>query len=219
MKIELGTVRETPFVGIFALATEKIVFTPKVISEKEEKIIRGLFDAEIVKTTIANSSLLGVLMAGNSKGLVAGSIMEPKEEKELLDAGIKVKIIENITAVGNLMAVNDSKGVCSNTFSEKQRKEIEKFLGIKLKTATVASSDIVGASIVATNKGFVINKMVLDQEAKKIEKHFGVQGAKGTANAGDVFIGNGIIANSTAALAGTNTTGFELARIDEGLRG
>ncbi len=219
MKIELGTVRETPFVGIFTIATEKFVLVPKTISTKEEKTITNLFDVEIIKASIANSGLLGVLSAGNSKGIIAGSVVEEKEEKEIEQAGIKIKKIENMSAVGNLIALNDSKGVCSAAFSKKQQKEIEKFSGIKLKEATVAGSDLVGAGIVATNKGFVLNKMATDEEGKIIEKHFGIQGAKGTANAGDCFVGNSLIANSQAAFAGRNTTGFELARIDEGLRG
>jgi len=219
MKSELGTVRESPFVGIFALATDRLVFAPKSLSRKEEKKLAGLFGLEIVKASIANSGLLGVLSAANSKGIVVGSIAEKSECRELEQAGIKVKIVENITAVGNLLAVNDSKGICSNIFSKEQKSGIEQFLGIELIKAEVAGSDVVGASIVATNKGFVLNKMTSSEESKRIEQHFGVQGAKATANGGDVFVGNSVIANSQAFLAGTVTTGFELSRLDEGFRG
>lgn len=218
MRIELGTVRESPFVGIFALATDKLVFAPKPVSKKEEKRLLDVFGTEVVRASIANSSLLGVLSAGNASGLVVGGIMEMEEEKQLLDAGIRVKKIGNITAVGNLLAVNDSKGICSKIFSDRQKKEIERFLGVRLMQSTVAGSDVVGASIVATNKGFVLNKMASNEEARRIERHFGIPGAKATANAGDVFVGNSVIANSFAALAGLATTGFELARLDEGLR-
>lgn len=219
MKIELGTVRESPFVGIFALATDKKIFVPKSISKKEERKLRSLFGLEIIKASIANSSLLGVLAVANSKGILAGCIIEKEEEEELKEIGIKAEKIGNITAIGNLLAVNDSKGICSTLFSASQRKQIEKFLSIKLMQATVASTDVVGASIVATNKGFVLNKMASDKEAEEIEKHFGIPGAKATANTGDCFVGNSVIANSKAALAGLSTTGFELARLDEGLRG
>ncbi len=219
MRIELGTLRDSPFVGIFGLATEKMVFVPKAVSRKEEKKVVDLFDLETVKASVANSGLLGVLLAGNSKGLVASNIIEKEEEKQLQQAGIKVKKIGNVTAIGNLLAVNDSRGICSKLFSGKQVKQIEGFLGVELKQTSIAGTDVVGASIVATNKGFLLNKMASNKEAEAIEKHFNIPGAKATANAGDVFVSNSVIANGEAALAGRITTGFELARLDEGLRG
>jgi len=219
MKIELGTVRESPFVGIFAVATEKFVLLPRAVSKKEEKKAKNAFGVETIKTGIANSTLLGVLAAGNKKGLVAGSIIEESEKKELEGLGIKVKVVKGVSAVGNHLAVNDSKGICSGLFSEKQKNEIEKFLGVKLMKARIAGTEVVGSSIVATNKGFVINKMATKEEAEAIENHFGIQGAKATANSGDCFVGNSVVANESAAIAGIATTGFELARLDEGLRG
>jgi translation initiation factor 6 len=219
MRLELGTVRESPFVGIFSIATEKVLFLPKTVSRKEEKRMTGLFGAEVVKASIANSNLLGVLAAANSRGLLVGRIIEDGEKKELEEAGIRVKKLSEATAVGNLLAVNDSKGVCSGLFSENQVKEIEGFFGVDLMKTSIAGSDVVGASIVATNKGFVLNKNASSQEAEAIESHFGLEGAKGTANAGDLFLGNSVVANSKAGLAGIFTTGFEMARIDEGLRG
>jgi len=219
MRIETGTIRQSPFVGIFAVTTEKITFIPKTASEKETKELERLFETEIIKASIANSSLLGVLATGNSKGILLSSIAEEAEQNELEEAGIKTKKIENMTAVGNLLAINDTKGICSQAFTDKQIKEIEKFLGIKLKKTKIAGTDLVGSSIVTTNKGFMINTLCNNDEAKKIEEHFKTPGAKGTANAGDCFVGNSLIANTKAALAGNITTGFELARIDEGLRG
>ncbi len=52
MKIELGTIRETPFVGIFAIATEKFILVPKTISAKEETKITNIFDEVMIKASI-----------------------------------------------------------------------------------------------------------------------------------------------------------------------
>jgi len=219
MRIELGTVRESPFVGIFAVATEKWVLAPAGLSQKEEKVIGRAFGLEVVKAVIANSTLLGVLSAGNSKGIVAGNIIEEREKQALEQSGIRVMVVDGVSAVGNHLAANDTRGICSGVFSGKQVKEIEGFLKVKLMKTMIAGTDVVGSSIVLTNKGFVLNRMASPEEANAIEKHLGVEGIKGTANSGDCFVGNSIVANSEAAIAGFATTGFELSRIDEGLRG
>ncbi|MDP6670630.1 MAG: translation initiation factor IF-6, partial [archaeon] len=83
--------------------------------------------------------------------------------------------------------------------------------------AEIAESDLIGSNIVLTNKGFIANPMISEKEFKKIEKNTGLEGATATANFGDKFVGNGVIANSNTAFVGLRTTGHELIRIDEGL--
>jgi translation initiation factor 6 len=205
MKIELGTIRQSPFVGIFAIATTK----------REMSTVRQLFDAEVMQATVANSNLLGALAIANSRGIVLPKIAEQYEVNALQRNGIRVKVIEEISALGNLIAVNDSKGICAkHAFSEKQRKEIARFLSIELMPATIAESDLVGASCLATD-----NPHAQEKETNAIKKHFGLPTAFATANHGDAFIANSVIANSQAALAGAHTTTHELMRIEEGLSG
>ncbi|MCX6798985.1 MAG: translation initiation factor IF-6 [Candidatus Diapherotrites archaeon] len=219
MNIGLGKIRESPFVGVFAIATEKHCFVPYCTAKKEEKQLLDLFDVEIIRTAIADTSLIGVLAAANSRGMVVGDITSEKEVLRLQQAGLRIKTISNITAIGNLLRANDTKGACSALLNTAQRKEIEKALGVEIITAKIAGSDLVGAGMVATNKGMVVNKMASREEIQALRKHFGFGGALATANSGDLFIGNSLIANSSAALAGANTTGFETARLDEGLGG
>lgn len=217
MRIELGTMRQSPFVGVFSIATEKAVFVPTSAEKKELRKVQDLFGVEAVKASIANSSLLGVFAVANKKGILASSLIEEKEVQEMRETGFKVKAIENTTALGNIVAVNDSKGVCSTLFSEKQRKEMEKFLGIELKPAKVAGSDLVGSSMVVTNQGFLVSPNAKEKEFERIKRHLNVKGEAATANYGDAFVGNSVVAAGQAALAGLHSTGHELARIDEGL--
>ena len=219
MNIGLGTVRESPFVGVFAIATEKRCFAPIGISKKEEKHLLDLFDVEIVPTAIAGSGLIGVLAVANSNGIVVGDISEEREIRHLQQIGLKIKTISNISAIGNLVEANDSKGVCSQLLTKSRVHEIEKALGVEMLQCKIADSDVVGAAMVATNNGMVLNKMASEAEIGALKKHFGLEAALGTANSGDMFVGNSLIANSKAALAGANTTGFELSRIDDGLSG
>ncbi|MBN2067162.1 MAG: translation initiation factor IF-6 [Candidatus Diapherotrites archaeon] len=219
MRIRLGTVRQSPFVGIFALATEKAVFVPMGISGKERKMLEQVFETEVIQASVANSSLLGVLAVANEKGIILPEIAEQREQAELEKQGFRVKKVENIAALGNIIEVNSGRGICAEFLPEKQRREIERFLSIELKQASIGGSDLVGANCVATNKGFLISPKATEKEFKAIKRHFGNEGTRATANYGDSFIANSVAANSSAAIVGLHTTGHELSRIDDGLTG
>lgn len=219
MNIELGTIRSSPFVGVFAVVTEKVVLLPKAIEAKERRLADGLFGAKVFHVSIANCNLLGVLAIGNSNGFVVSDIAEQKEIEEMQKSGLRIKKVPGITALGNLVRCNDEKAFCSKLIHAKARETIEEVLEVECIEATIAGSDLVGSSMVLTNKGFVVNPLVSEKEFGHIEKETGLQGTTATANYGDKFIGNSIIANSNGALAGIYTTGHELIRIDEGLSG
>ncbi len=219
MNIELGTVKSSPFVGVFAVITDKIALLPPSLEAKERKQLEKLFEVELISTKLANSNLLGVLAAGNSKGFIVSEIIEESEVEALESKGLKIKKLPGLTAIGNLVECNDKKAFCSKVIGKKTRKEIEKTLNVECVETVIAESDLVGSSVVLTNKGFIVNPMASEKEFKLLKKETGVEGSAATANFGDKFIGNGIIANSNAALAGKKTTGHELIRIDEGLSG
>jgi translation initiation factor 6 len=219
MNIDKKTIRSSPFIGVFCVVTDKHTLIPTGIEEKERKGLDDLFQTEVIETSLAGSGLLGVLCIGNSKGYCVSNIVEEKELTQLQEQGLKVKQLSSVDAVGNLVEVNDSLGLCSAAIPKKTKIEIEKTLGISLHHTLIAGSDIVGSAMVLTNNGFLVHPNTSDAEAAFIEKTTGLEGEGTTANQGDHFIGNSIIANSNGAMVGTLTTGHELLRIDEGLRG
>ena len=219
MHIEKKTIRGSPHIGVFGVMTDKIGLLPKNIMKHELKGVEDLMAVEVVKTNLASSSLLGVLAVGNSKGFVVSEIAEPQEIRELEDAGVRVAQVEGVTALGNLLEINDENGVYSKILPEKVVKDVKSFLKVSLTKQDVAGTDIVGSCLVATNRGFIAHPNISEKEFKKLEKVFGTGGAPTTANYGDVFVGNAVLANSNAVLVGEYTSGHELIRIDEGLRG
>ena len=219
MNIEQGTVKSSPFVGVFSVVTDKVVLFPKVLESKEKKKLEKLFDCEVVYTNLANSSILGVLAIGNSKGFAVSEIVEQSEIDELEKAGLRIKKVLGTTALGNLVECNDKVAFVSKAIPKKSVKMIEKALKVETKQIEVAGSDLVGSGLVLTNKGFLANPMVSEKDFGVIEKKTGLNGTTATSNYGDKFVGNGVIANSEAALVGIHTSGHELIRIDEGLRG
>ena len=219
MDIEMGTIRSSPFVGVFAVATDRFVLLPRSMEAKERKIAERLFNVEIIHGSFANCALLGVLAVGNSNGIVVSDIVEQREIDEMKRGGLRIKKVPGITALGNMIECNDKKAFCSKSIPKNVRETIEEVLEVDCIEATVAGNELVGSSMVLTNKGFIANPLISEKEFKHIEKETGLHGTMATANFGDKFVGNSIIANSNVALAGIHTSGHELMRIDDGLCG
>ena len=70
-----------------------------------------------------------------------------------------------------------------------------------------------GAIAVVTNKGLLVNPLATDEEVAELGQLFGVTADVGTVNRGSPFIKAGIVANDKGVIAGEETTGPELMRI------
>ena len=219
MEIVRKTMQGSPYVGVFCCVTDKIGLFPFGTSAKETKGLKELFDVEIIEAKLAESALLGIFASGNSNGFVVGEIVSDKEIDTLAGIGLRIKKLSGITAIGNLLEANDSKGICSPEIKAKARKTIQDFLKIELKETKIAGSDLAGSCIVATNRGFAMNANASEKEFAETKKFFGFEGSLSTANYGDAFVGNCIAANTRAAIVGTHTSGIEMMHIDEGLTG
>ncbi len=211
--------RSSPFVGVFAKATNRFVLLPMQLQKKELHGLNDFFGVEIIHANIANSSLIGALTIANKHGILLPGIAEERELKQLEQLGLRAKKVGETNALGNLVALNDTKAVCGKTLAKETQKEIKNFLKVEVKQMAIASSDLAGAAIVTTNKGFVATTKATKKELEALEAWFGLKGKTTTANYGDAFIANSIIANDRAALVGLHSTQHELLRIDEGLSG
>lgn len=219
MKMEKSYLKGSPFIGVFSCITEKIGLLPLHTEKKEVKKTEEFFGIEVIQTSIAGSSLIGSLVKGNSKGFIVPEITEEKERKFLEEQGIKVKKVDGLSALGNLIGLNDFGGIVSPLIRKNAFEEIKGFFGIKLKQMKIANSEVVGSCIITTNKGFVVHPEIKESELKEITSILNVQGSASTANYGDPFVANDILANSKGVLIGEYTSNAEMLMIDEGLRG
>ena len=74
-----------------------------------------------------------------------------------------------------------------------------------------------GMAGVATNKGLLVHPRVSEQEMAVLEELFELPVDVGTVNLGSPLVGSGLLANSYGYLAGDETTGPELGRIEDAL--
>jgi len=215
MKIDKRTIRASPFVGVFSIVTDSIALMPLAMEKKEIRGLAELFDVEVIHTSLAGSPLLGVLGRGIGKKFVFSDLLSAADIDALKEKGLSAKRVQGVTALGNLLAVNEKGGLCSKVLSQDQIGKISSHLGVKIFPTTIAGFDIVGSSLVATKNGFIVHPLATKEEMALAVDAFGVEGIPTTANYGDRFVANSVVAGSHSVIVGDRTTTHELIRIDE----
>ncbi len=219
MEVLRRTVGGSPFVGVFMVLTDDFAVVPGNSEKKEIAGMEEKLGARVVKGTVAGCFLWGVFGMGLGNKLLLPEFALEREIRELEKNKIETMVVKGYSALGNLFAGNSRGGFASTMVDEKTVKEAGKFLGIKMKREKLLSSDLPGAEIAVSEKGFLVHPEISEAKFRLLEKTFGVSGSATTANFGDPFVGNDIVANSRGAVIGAQTSGHELIRIDEGLRG
>ncbi len=206
---------KTPNIGIFVMSTDEVALVPDTLKDRDIKHVQEVLDVNVIQTRIGGSSLVGVFTVGVGKKIVVPWIIKEEEVRALEKEGLEVLILKDrVTALGNLIALNSKGGIVSRSVSERAKKILEEFLNIPLLHTNLSDIEVVGASIVATDKGFIAHPS-LEKEENNIEKALKVRGTFITVNKGDPFVRNGIVANRKGALVGGETTPVELMKIED----
>ncbi len=216
MKIAKLDFERSSHIGLFALATDEFVLVPDFMPEDIAEQFAHVLKVDPIPTRIAGTGLIGIFAAGNSSGVVLPYIARDDEIRNLKEHGVDVLTVrDKVTAMGNMVAANDRGAVISESLREETAKKIAEFLGVDYVQRNVANVEIVGAAIVATNKGFLAHPNTTDGELKQLEKLFGVKGDTTTVNYGDPFVRGGIVANSHGIIVGDDTSPVEIMKIED----
>lgn len=217
MNLNTGTIRASPYVGIFAATSDEVTILPESAMDKEVEKVRELLQTRVVLCSLAASSVVGCLSRGNKKGFVFPSIVEERELASLKEEGVNVLRTRTNLCLGNWMAVNDTVMVVHERFPSDVVKEISEFLGVKAISVKWEFTELVGASLVLTNNGFVVDPRIAEKDFLDLQKAIGIKGKWSTANYGDLHVGNSLLANAKGALVGAHSTNVEIVAIDDGL--
>ena len=90
-------------------------------------------------------------------------------------------------------------------------------LGVDIIATTIGGQDVVGSLGVVNDQGVLLHPDVASDEVLLIEEILGVPPMVGTVSFGSPYVGAGICASNEGAVAGTDTTGPELNRIEDAL--
>ena len=204
-------------VGAFGIATDRFVFASMNMSEKSLQTIERAFDLPLVQSTVATLDVVGIMSVANSNGLLVPYTVNDDELLRLKRfEDVRIDWLDSkMTALGNIIIVNDNGAICHPDFDAKARQKISDTLGVEVVPGTVARLPIVGANTVATSRGAVVHPLATSEEIEQIAQLLKVEVEVGTVNRGSPYTRLGVLANRDGMIAGTDTTGVELAHISQ----
>jgi translation initiation factor 6 len=213
------TIGSSPVLGVFATVTDNVALVPIGTPRVTVEQIQDALSVQVMQTAIAGSFVVGSLVCGNCSGFVVSKYVYAEETRSLQELGdVDVQAIPDVmTAVGNIILANDTAAVVHPDLPNRAVKTIADTLQVDVRRATIAGLKTVGMAGVATNKGVLVHPRVSDSEIEILEDVFDLPVDIGTVNFGSPLIGSGLLANSAGYLAGADTTGPELGRIEDAL--
>ena len=207
-----------PNVGVFITATDNFAIVPYNLLDERVDIIKETLEVEVIKSSISGSSLIGSLSVANSNGIVVSPHVLDREIEQFEKLGLKVATLPGqYTAVGNIVAANDNGAIASPFLEDEAIQVLEETLDVDVKASHIVGSDIIGSLIKVTNKGFLMSPNALQSEVNFAREVFGVEGDIGTVGRGIPLVGACIIGNSDGAIVAKDSTGPEMARVEEAL--
>lgn len=204
-----------PHVGVFSRVINDIAIIPPDAPEGFVTALRQELNIEPVVTTIQDSSLIGPLLTGNSRGMVVSGLVTERERNILQEYGELLLLAGPTTASGNIILATDTFVAIHPDVDLRQAEEIEEFLKAKVVRLTLGGIKTVGMAAAATDKGILVHPRTTNQELQQLEAASGLPVGRGSVNMGSGLIGTGLVVNHTGYLAGYQTSGFELGRIEE----
>ncbi|AFK22172.1 translation initiation factor IF-6 [Pyrococcus sp. ST04] len=224
MHIERLDFENSPYLGVFGVATDKVVLVREGLQAKKLEVIREVLKVPVVEASIMKSRIIGILAAGNSNAIIVPWYIWDTElesiERKFKELGIETEIVPfetKYTALGNLILANDRAALVSTKFSREEARKIGDILGVEVERGVIAGLHAVGSAGVVTNKGGLVHPETSDEELKWLSELFKVDVYVGTANMGVPYVGSCMLANSNGVVVGSLTTGPEIVKIEEAL--
>ncbi len=201
-----------PNIGIYTRVNDEFVFLPNGFADTKSEKLSEYLEVIPLEISVANSRVLGIMMAVNNHGILLPSTCSEAEYnhiKKLTDLNVEILDVKN-NALGNMMSVNDKGGIVSPLIPKQNLQRIQDVLDIEVIQLKIAGFQQVGAVMTASEKGTVVHPETDDEDMKTISNLLGGNIEAATINGGIPFVSSGILVNNNAAVVGTLTNGPEI---------
>ena len=204
-----------PNIGVFARVLGDIAIIPPESPEEFKTAVREALQVKLIETTIQGSTIIGSLVAGNSRGIVVSGLAT-EEEIDMLSEHREVLLLnESMNAAGNVIMANDTFAAVHEDMPADLAKAIGEFLEVEVIHLTLGGVKTIGMAGVATNKGVIVHPRATERQIAMLEEVAKVPVGTGSINMGGALVGTGLLVNEKGYLAGNATSGFELGRIED----
>lgn len=207
------------YVGVFTSTADDVVLLSPDISDGLAAGIADELDVDPVVSMIGRSNTVGALAVSNENGVVVSSEATDAEQADIADAtGLPVRELPGrLNAAGNVILANDYGAYVHPDLSDKAVTTVEQTLQVPVEQGSFGDIRTVGTAAVVNNAGALCHPKSREPELRTVEEHLDVHADLGTINYGGPLVGSGLIASDTGFVAGDDTTGPELGRIEQTL--
>lgn len=207
-----------PNIGVFVAANESLAFVAYDAADEFIGDIEKTLGVKAVRTTVADSFVIGSLVAMNSNGAIVSGLAGERELAVIREHLPVALLHDKLNAAGNNILVNDFGAIVNPEIDKESLKEIEDALGVECVKSSVADIITPGSVCRATNKGVAVHPDATEDEMKLIKDVLKVDSvSKTTLNHGCRYIAPCVIANSKGALVGDITTPIEMGKLEDAL--
>ena len=218
MPVGRTSIAGSPYLGVYVRAGEADALVPPSAPGTLRRELERVLGVRVHVSTVADSELLGALVALNSHGVVVGERIDPNERRALEPVGPVTELPVRHNALGNNVLANDRGALVHPELSEEAVRHLAQALAVPVERGTLAGLGTVGMAAAATNRGLVVHPRTTDHEAAEAARVLGVPVHRSTANFGVSVVGACLVANSRGVLTGASTTPVEVVHLQEGFQ-
>lgn len=219
MIVERATYKGNPNIGVYLFVNDKLALVPLDADDKFVRLAESVFQVPAVRVTIADTSIIGVLVAGNNKGVLLPHLVREGEYLKLRavaeESGLRVGLVKSrFTALGNVCLANDRAALLHPEVYEELKHVVSDVLEVEtVERGTIGGVPTVGSAAYVNNVGGLVHPDATDEEVARLSEMFRVRFEVATVNFGVGFIRSGLAGNTKGLLVGDRTTGPEVLRI------
>ena len=206
-------------VGVFAKLTNTYCLVGQGGAENFFSVFEENVGAHVpvVHCSIAGTSIIGRLSAGNKNGLLLPPTITDNELQHFrnsLPDSVKVRRMDDrLSALGNCIACNDYVALVHPEFDVESEEIIADVLGVEVFKTTVAGNPLLGSFSIFNNLGGMVHPMTTMEEYEEIANLVQIPICAGTVNRGSEAVAGGMVVNDWISFCGYETTSSEIQNI------